>query len=231
MIDGIQSEVRVKEFGEVFTPDSIVNDMLDLVDSRLRDKTPEEYISLTYLEPACGDGQFLIRILDRKLRAVKKLGEENIELNLIKAVSSIYGIDIQPDNVIKSRERMLSLIVDGNVETFDLEDKKPCDFVNLGLEVTGNLLKTIKKVIELNIQCGDTLSNEAYEIVRRGKRVSVNKDDVKDLTITEYAFNGGTVNLTDYYFSDLSLKATEYGSYKYDSIHEVEKSYEGDCEL
>ena len=70
MDNGIKSKDRVKDFGEVFTPDKIVNDMLNLVDEQIKDL---DYITTTFLEPACGDGQFLIRILCRKLLKVAEL--------------------------------------------------------------------------------------------------------------------------------------------------------------
>ena len=61
-MDGIKSKERVQQYGEVFTPDSIVNDMIDLVDEAFAgenndvEMSPDEYISKTWLEPACGDG-------------------------------------------------------------------------------------------------------------------------------------------------------------------------------
>ena len=62
----VKSKQRVKDHGEVFTPDFIVNDMLDLV------KNETERIESRFLEPACGDGNFLAPILVRKLEVVKK---------------------------------------------------------------------------------------------------------------------------------------------------------------
>ena len=84
MDSGIISKERVKQYGEVFTPDSIVCDMIDLVEKRWGDISDEEYILKTYLEPACGDGQFLIRLLSRKLERVAKLPVEERELALNK---------------------------------------------------------------------------------------------------------------------------------------------------
>ena len=106
MDNGIKSKERVKNFGEVFTPDTIVNDMLDLVSEQLPED--ESYITKTFLEPSCGDGQFLIRILYRKLLQVQELPIEQRQFALVKAVSSIYGVDIQADNVFNSMEVYLS---------------------------------------------------------------------------------------------------------------------------
>ena len=65
-INHVKSKQRIKDHGEVFTPDFIVNDMLDLV------KNETERIESRFLEPACGDGNFLAPILERKLEVVKK---------------------------------------------------------------------------------------------------------------------------------------------------------------
>ena len=126
-MDGIKSKENVKDFGEVFTPDSIVNDMLDLVDNALKEEniTPEEYLAKTYLEPSCGDGQFLVRILDRKLACIQQsVAPEHQELALVKALATIYGVDIQDVNVRASKRRMLELIKTGTTKTFDLPNKE-----------------------------------------------------------------------------------------------------------
>ncbi|MCI6067182.1 MAG: hypothetical protein MR707_02975 [Galactobacillus timonensis] len=99
----IKSKQRVSDHGEVFTADREVNAMLDLV----KDET--ERIDSTFLEPACGEGAFLIKILDRKLSAVKtKYGknEADYEKYAIVALSSLYGIDIMSDNAQNCRDRL-----------------------------------------------------------------------------------------------------------------------------
>ena len=156
MADGINSKERVKEFGEVFTPDSIVNDMLDLVDEQLEHN--ESYIDKTYLEPACGDGQFLIRILYRKLKVVEQMPLEKRPLGLVKALASIYGVDIQADNVVASRNRMYLIAIGKSVETFDLNGKTNVISVQLGIYYSEQLLKVIKYILDNNIIVGDTLS-------------------------------------------------------------------------
>ena len=67
MDNGIKSKDSGKDFGEVFTPDKIVNDMLNLVDEQIK---ALDFISAIFLEPACGYGQFLIRILYRKCSGI-----------------------------------------------------------------------------------------------------------------------------------------------------------------
>lgn len=91
---GIKSKARVKDFGEVYTPPHIVSDMCDLIPNEMWE--PEK----TFLEPSCGNGAFLAEILRRKLLRCAAPEEARI------AVGSVYGIDILPDNVAESRNRM-----------------------------------------------------------------------------------------------------------------------------
>lgn len=97
----IKSKARVKEFAEVFTPDFIVKDMCDLIPSEIW-----ENIESTFLEPACGTGNFLVEIYARKLERCKD------EKDGLKALASIVGIDIQQDNVDESRLRLRSMFLD-----------------------------------------------------------------------------------------------------------------------
>ena len=85
------SKKRVADHGEVYTRKQEVNAMLDLV------KQETERIESRFLEPACGSGNFLTEILERKLSVVEcRYGKSLLEYerNAMLAVSSIYGIDI-----------------------------------------------------------------------------------------------------------------------------------------
>lgn len=171
MIKGIISKDRVKQFGEVFTPDSIVCDMIDLVEKQWGNISDEEYISKTYLEPACGDGQFIIRLLSRKLERVTKLPVGERELALIKTISSIYGVDIQDDNVTKCKKRMLDIIFGKEVETFDLSGTNKIK-IDLGIEITDMVKGVIESIINANIIEGNTLETTTmYEYEFKGKNV------------------------------------------------------------
>ena len=102
----VRSKKRVADHGEVFTGEREVNAMLDLV------KQETERIESRFLEPACGSGNFLTAVLDRKLAVVaKRYGKAQLdfERNAICAVSSLYGIDILPDNVSQCRERLFDV--------------------------------------------------------------------------------------------------------------------------
>ena len=100
------SKQRVTDHGEVFTNQREVKAMLDLV------KQETERIESRFLEPACGTGNFLAEVLERKLEVVKsRYGKVKLEYerNGVLAVSSIYGIDILEDNVQECRDRLFNI--------------------------------------------------------------------------------------------------------------------------
>src|ERR1700760_4800095 len=102
----VKSKQRVADHGEVFTPPWLVEAMLDLV----KDET--ERIDSRFLEPACGSGNFLVRVLQRKLAAVEfkfrqsAFGKQHYAL---LALMSIYGIELLPDNITECRNNLLEI--------------------------------------------------------------------------------------------------------------------------
>lgn len=102
----VKSSDRVKNHGEVLTARREVEAMLDLV------KNESERIDSRFLEPACGDGNFLVAILERKLRVVTeryRTKKADFEVQLLSALASIYGIDLLEDNVELAIERMFDM--------------------------------------------------------------------------------------------------------------------------
>ena len=102
----IKSRKRVRDHGEVFTPDWLVRDMCDLVAAQCAD------VGARFLEPACGDGNFLVEILRRKLAAARaeaggRTDTARFRREAFRALSSLYGIDILPDNVSACRANLL----------------------------------------------------------------------------------------------------------------------------
>lgn len=105
----VKSKQRVADHGEVFTPAWMVEAMLDLV------KEETERIDSRFLEPACGSGNFLVRILQRKLAAVElKFGKSDFERRhyALLALMCTYGIEILDDNIAECRGNMLEILAD-----------------------------------------------------------------------------------------------------------------------
>jgi hypothetical protein len=100
----VKSRQRVADHGEVFTPDWMVEDMLNLV------KSESERIDSRFLEPACGSGNFLVAVLRRKLASVQtRYGKSDFEKRhyALLALMSIYGIELLADNVVECRANLL----------------------------------------------------------------------------------------------------------------------------
>lgn len=97
----MRTKQRVRDYWEVYTPEWVVYKMLCLVN--------DKEISTTYLEPACWNGNFLVKILEKKLELYNKLDSPNF-WDIITIVGSIYWVDILADNVSESIDRMFEMI-------------------------------------------------------------------------------------------------------------------------
>lgn len=138
----VVSRQRVSDHGEVFTNTREVNAMLDLV------KQETERIDSRFLEPACGTGNFLTEVLERKIRVVEESyakSQLEYERYAVLAVSSIYGIDILEDNVARCRDRLFE-IVDGHYIRLFGNTTKP------------ELRNSVEFVLSRNIVWGDALT-------------------------------------------------------------------------
>ena len=105
----IKSRQRVADHGEVFTPAWLVEAMLDLV------KGETGRIDSRFLEPACGDGNFLVQILRRKLAAVElKYGKADFERRhyALLALMCLYGIELLTDNIAECRANLLAIFAE-----------------------------------------------------------------------------------------------------------------------
>ena len=119
----VVSKQRVADHGEVLTGKREVNAMLDLV------KQETTRIDSRFLEPACGTGNFLTAILERKLAVVeKRYGKAQLDFERysVLAVSSLYGIDVLPDNVSQCRERLFGVFDDMYERLFPGSSKAGC---------------------------------------------------------------------------------------------------------
>jgi len=93
-MSGVERDaLRVKSTQEVFTPTPMVQEILDKLDSNFFQNPNQEFI-----DPTCGDGQFLGEVLIRKM-------ENGVDFET--ALSTLYGVDLMQDNVELCRERLL----------------------------------------------------------------------------------------------------------------------------
>lgn len=142
MVKQVKSKERVAEHGEVFTNDREVKAMCDLVAHEC------ERIDSRFLEPACGDGNFLAEIVKRKLAVCKKFYKKNTydyERYSVLVMTSIYGIDIMQDNVDDCRARMFEL---WNRE-YESVCKKECN---------NDTRDAVIYILNKNILCGNALT-------------------------------------------------------------------------
>ncbi len=124
----IKSKQRVKDFAEVFTNEREVKAMCDLIPLDVW-----ENIESTFLEPACGTGNFLVEILERKYRHCKTADDG------LKALKSITAIDIQDDNCRECRKRLLE------------------QYISRFLDATKENKSEAKNIVQRNVICGNSL--------------------------------------------------------------------------
>ena len=169
-----KSKQRVADHGEVFTPDWLVDAMLDLV----KDET--ERIDSRFLEPACGSGNFLVRILQRKLAAVElKFGNSDFEKRhyALLAVMCTYGIELLEDNIAECRANMLNILTD-----------------YLKLEGSDEFSRAAAYVLVHNIIHGDAL------------KMRTSND--QPITFAEWGYLGkGKYQRRDFRFQDLAMSS------------------------
>ena len=180
MTKQVKSKQRVADHGEVFTAEREVKAMCDLV------KQETERIDSRFLEPACGDGNFLAEILSRKLAAVKKKYRRSpldYEKNAILALSSVYGVDILQDNAIACRERLFAI--------WDKQYKAVCK-----KDCNDDAREAARFILSRNIVCGNALSL---------RRVDENGQDIDEpIVFSEWAFiTGSQMQRKDYTFDEL----------------------------
>lgn len=134
----IKSKKRVADHGEVFTPSWLVDAMLDLV------KGEADRIDTRFLEPACGSGNFLVRVLQHKLADVEsKFGKSEFEKRhyALLGLMCTYGIEILADNIAECRANMLSIMAEYlNIDDTEDEFYRAAFFVLLQNLVHGDAL-------------------------------------------------------------------------------------------
>ncbi len=181
-----KSKKRVDDYGEVFTSEREVKAMCDLV------KIQCDNVDTTFLEPACGDGNFLAEILDRKLVRVKKDSKSDStqwEWLSVRAVASLYGVDIMQDNAEECRERLF--------KQWDKAYKAACK-----KNCNDETRESVRYILSKNIICGNALTMMCVD--------ENQKDTKKHIIFAEFKTCGRMYMLKrrDYRL-DVLLKANE----------------------
>ncbi|MBQ7761308.1 MAG: SAM-dependent DNA methyltransferase [Clostridia bacterium] len=176
----IKSKKRVTDHGEVYTNEREVKAMCDLV------KSETERIDSRFLEPACGNGNFLAEILSRKLAVVNqkyKKSPYDYEKYSVVAITSLYGVDILIDNVMECRERLYNI--------WNKEYTKTCK-----KEANDECRKAVQYILSKNILCGNALS--LMQVDEKGN------DTDKPIAFAEWSLvSGNNVKRRDYYLNEL----------------------------
>ena len=171
----VKSKQRVADHGEVFTPAWMVEAMLDLV----KDET--ERIDSRFLEPACGDGNFLVQVLRRKLTAVElKYCKSDFERQnyALLALMCIYGIELLPDNIVECRANLIEIFAE-----------------YLNLKESDDLYRAAFYVLSQNLVHGDALT----------MRTQANLP----ITFAEWGYLGkGKFQRRDFCLRDLTMSST-----------------------
>lgn len=204
----VKSRQRVTDHGEVFTADREVNAMLDLV------KQETERVDSRFLEPACGDGNFLAEILRRKLEAAKKRAIPprkkrplplEFEKQSVIAIASIYGVDLMMDNVLACRERLFEIWN----EEYEAICKK---------EVNDDCQEAVRFILSRNIVCGNALTLKEVD--------DDGNDTDEPIIFSEWSFvMGSRMQRKDYRFD--KLLAGDYDALT-DAKKKREKSVEAE---
>ncbi|MBE7701205.1 methylase [Oerskovia sp. Sa1BUA8] len=141
----VKSRLRVKAHGEVFTPRHMVDQMLDLVRKDLEESPG--FVDKTVLEPAAGDGNFLVVVLQRKLHAIeRRFPRERWAEESLFALASIYAIELLEDNHADAQAAMLDVFL-----AFHTGHTIACD-------IDTDLAKAARFLIDANVVRGNTLT-------------------------------------------------------------------------
>ena len=174
----VKSKRRVLKFGEVYTSFQTVNNIIDLVgDEAARHDS-------RFLDPACGDGNILIALLDRKLYSLEKTLQKNIDefkRKSIVTLGSIYGIDKLQDNIIEARKRIVNKFEKKYIKLF-------------GNSPDNNILSYAEHIVNKNIIFGDTLTQQNYESGR-------------EIVFSEWILHNAEIIKVDHSIKDLLKKA------------------------
>ena len=181
----------MQERGEVFTNEREVKAMCDLV----KDET--ERIESRFLEPACGDGNFLAEIVTRKLAVVSKRygkSETDWEKYSVLAMSSVYGVDIMPDNAAECRERLFKI--------WEKAYKRKCKTI-----LSADCQNAVRFILSRNVLCGDALT--------------MLDDNGNPIFFSEWSLIGSNMKRRDYTLANLLETQSYYDLPLFEDVEDV----------
>lgn len=187
----IKSKQRVQERGEVFTNEREVKAMCDLV----KDET--ERIESRFLEPACGDGNFLAEIVTRKLAVMSKRygkSETDWEKYSVLAMSSVYGVDIMPDNAQECRARLFKI--------WEKAYKRKCKTI-----LCEDCQNAVRFILSRNVLCGDALT--------------MLDDNGNPIVFSEWSLIGSNMKRRDYTLANLLETQSYYDLPLFEDVEDV----------
>lgn len=182
----IKSDDRVKDIGEVFTPQRIVDLMLDQpeITARVND------LKTTFLEPSAGEGVFLVEILKRKMKVALEQSKNitKFEDNSLLALSSLYGIELMEDNV--------EMLVMNMLQEFISDYLSGIHAINPDAKQNEKIIKSAKVIIRANMAQGDALTDDPiifseWETFSKNGRLYVQR---KEQTFKSIVAGEDTVN-------------------------------------
>jgi|OM-RGC.v1.014789270 hypothetical protein len=189
-VEHFRSRERVREQGEVFTQDREIQAMLDLMPGAF------EKLDTTFLEPAAGNGNFLVHIFRRKVELISESSHGGtqrwFEFAALRALSSIFAVDIDPRNIDQARQRMLDEM--------------------RSLSVDGDCLEAAQVILQSTVVTGDTLSApQSIQFIRyQAQPVERFKRTIEFLEQPEmHLFYEPPGDLADVHFSELKSAVTQ----------------------
>lgn len=205
----VKSRHRVKTYGEVFTPRSMVDQMLDLVSEDL--ESGDGFVDKTFLEPAAGDGNFLVAILQRKLAAIEeRLDPSTWPRESLFALASIYAIELLEDNHQDAQAALVSEFV-----KFHASHGTPCS-------PRTDLYRAALFLVKTNILRGNTLTGKTPD-----------GDEIEFSWWTRQSDDPSLVRREPFTFNSLredgAFDFTVYASYEPCPVHHVHKKANADA--
>lgn len=196
----IKSTDRVKDIGEVFTPQKTVDFMLDQPEINEKANT----LDATFLEPSAGEGAFLVEILRRKLNVAVEQSKSTQEMqnNFLLALSSLYGIELMEDNVEQLVMNMITTFRDAYFKAFKPEDQN------------NKVLKSAQVIIAANMAQGNALTRKTNTgdpiIFSEWKPVGKTKVQRTEYTFESIIEGGGSTGTVKLQAEQLDLFVDPY---------------------